>query len=95
MYDIYFTEMASRALLGDLRNMTRQCLADTRPRAQYMHFYRLNHKKIKDLLENWNSEVPKCQVLWDILEYYNTHPKCTFNTQRELSQDIQNILFHD
>ena len=44
--DIYFTEMASRALLGDLKNITEMCLQDQRPRAQYMHYYRKNSKKI-------------------------------------------------
>lgn len=96
MYDYYFTEMASRALLGGLKNITEMCMQDQRPRAQYMHYYRKNSKKILDLLKNWCSEYPKDEkyiLLSQISEYYRTHPKCTFDTQKQLSQDIKNILY--
>lgn len=96
MYDPYFTEMASRALLGDLRNITEMCLQDQRPRAQYMHYYRSNSKKILELLQNWNPEYPKDEkykILHKISEYYRTHPKCIFDTQKQLSLDIKNILY--
>lgn len=95
MYDNYFTEMASRALLGDLRNITEMCLTDQRPRAQYMHYYRKNSKKILDLLINWSPDYPKeinYILLNKISEYYHSHPKCTFDTQKQMSQDIKNIL---
>lgn len=95
-YDIYFTEMASRALLGGLKNITQQCLTDQRPRAQYMHYYRSNNKKIKDLLKNWNPCVPKNEsynTLSLISEYYSSRPKCTFDSQKQISQDIQKIIY--
>lgn len=96
MYDIYFTSMAARALLGGLRNITEMCLTDPRPRAQYMRYYRVNNKKILDLLSNWCIAYPKGDdyiLLHKILEYYRTHPKCTFDNQKQVSLDIKNILY--
>lgn len=93
MYDNYFTEMASRALLGDLKNITEMCLRDQRPRAQYMHYYRKNSKKILDLLNNWfGPKDERYYYLNLVSEYYKTHPKCTFDTQKQLSEDIKQII---
>jgi hypothetical protein len=91
--DIYFTEMASRALLGDLKNITEMCLQDQRPRAQYMHYYRKNSKKILDLLNNWSGPKDERYYYLNLVsEYYKTHPKCTFDTQKQLSEDIKQII---
>lgn len=95
MYSVYFTSMAARALLGGLRNITEMCLNDPRPKAQYMGYYRTNHKKISDLLGNWCIAYPKGDdyiLLNKIFIYYNTHPKCTFESQKQVSEDIKLIL---
>ena len=93
MYDYYFTEMASRALLGDLKNITEMCIQDQRPRAQYMHYYRKNSKKILDLLKNWSGPKDERYYYLNLVsEYYKTHPKCTFDTQKQLSEDIKQII---
>ena len=93
MYDYYFTEMASRALLGGLKNITEMCIQDQRPRAQYMHYYRKNSKKILDLLNNWSGPKDERYYYLNLVsEYYKTHPKCTFDTQKQLSEDIKQII---
>lgn len=96
MYNVYFTSMAARALIGGLKNITEMCLTDPRPRAQYMKYYRENYAKISDLLKNWCLGYPKGEdylLLKRIFEYYMTHSKCTFDTQKQVSQDIKNILY--
>lgn len=71
------TELRSRALIGDLLNMSSDCLEDLRPRAQYMHFYRAHYKKVKDLISqgNWikDSEIYR-RILKDILKIYQESP---------------------
>ena len=69
------TELRSRALIGDLLNMSSDCLENLRPRAQYMHFYRAHFKKVKDLLRegDWSGiEISSYKnLLREIIKVYN------------------------
>lgn len=69
------TELRCRALIGDLLNMSSDCLENLRPRAQYMHFFRAHYKKVKDLLRDgfWGNEqnAGYKELLKEIIKTYN------------------------
>lgn len=89
----WICEMASRALIGDFRNMTHDCIENLRPRAQYMHFYRGSIKKLRDLFDNWCiQDLSKKLVLQEIYEYLCSHPKVNHDNQIETSKNIMGIL---
>lgn len=90
------TELRSRALIGDLLNMSSDCIEDLRPRAQYMHFYRDHYKKIKSLLREgvWETEKtsPYKRVLIGILGVYSEFPSATKENSMELSKKHLKVL---
>lgn len=69
------TDLRCRALIGDLLNMSSDCLENLRPRAQYMHFFRAHYKKVKDLLRDgfWGNEqnAGYRALLKEIIKTYN------------------------
>ena len=93
---IQLTELKSRALIGDLLNMSSDCVENSRPRAQYMHFYRDHYKKVKELLREgiWETEVNYNykRILIGILGVYSDSPKPTKESSMNLSKRFLNLL---
>jgi hypothetical protein len=89
------TELKSRALIGGLLNMSSDCLENLRPRAQYMHFYRLHYKKVKNLIYNgtWVDETRiYLNILKDILKIYQESPIPSKNNCIDLSKKHLSLL---
>lgn len=95
-YSPEFTIFACRALIGDIRNMTSDCLENLRERAQYMHFFRENYKKISEILQKWSPEVSKesqpYTIISEIYTEYRNSPRATKENSQELSQKLISIL---
>lgn len=93
-YTEEFTIFASMALIGDIINMSSNNLENLRERAQYMHFFRSNYKKISELLNNWNPKVPKeginsfYPIISDIYYTYGRVPKATKKTCPIISKEL-------
>ena len=90
------TELRCRALIGDLLNMSSDCLENLRPRAQYMHFFRAHYKKVKDLLRDgfWNSTLNDGYraLLREIIKIYNEVGLPTKDNSMILSEKQLNLL---
>ena len=90
------TELRSRALIGDLLNMSSDCIENLRPRAQYMHFYRAHYKKVKELLREgfWETDINSGfkRILIGILEVYYDSPIPTKENSIELSKKHLKLL---
>lgn len=90
------TELRCRALIGDLLNMSSDCLENLRPRAQYMHFFRAHYKKVKDLLRDgfWNNTLNGGYkaLLKEIIKIYNEVGLPTKDNSIILSEKQLNLL---
>ena len=90
------TELKSRALIGDLLNMSSDCVENLRLRAQYMHFYRAHYKKVKELLREgiWDTEINQefKRILIGILGIYSDSPIPTKESSMELSKRFLKLL---
>lgn len=90
------TELRCRALIGDLLNMSSDCLENLRPRAQYMHFFRAHYKKVKDLLRDgfWSSTLNDGYraLLREIVKIYNEVGLPTKDNSMILSEKQLNLL---
>ena len=90
------TELRCRALIGDLLNMSSDCLENLRPRAQYMHFFRAHYKKVKDLLRDgfWGGTLNDGYraLLREIIKIYNEVGLPTKDNSMILSEKQLNLL---
>lgn len=50
MTKIELLDLKSRAIIGNIRNMSSDCIERPRPRTQYMHFWRNTKKKLAEVL---------------------------------------------
>lgn len=89
-------ELRIRALLGNLRNAASDVLdpwnKENRPRSQYMHRFRDQHKKLLVLLEDFPKEFQVPQILKDLDYFFRNNPKATKENSEEVSVKLLEIL---
>lgn len=93
-------ENIERAILGNLRGMSKECLEGKRPRAQYMHFWRDIKKKIATYLKvypgpekdkNGCIEQSAYRIIEDTWNYLKTIKPVKEN-QAEISENVLEII---
>ena len=84
------TELRCRALIGDLLNLSSDCLENLRPRAQYMHSFRTHYSRVKDLLRvgYWGNTLNRGYkaLLKEIIKIYNEVGRPTKDNSMILSE---------
>ena len=84
------TELRCRALIGDLLNLSSDCLENLRPRAQYMHSFRTHYSRVKDLLRvgYWDNTLNRGYkaLLKEIIKIYNEVGRPTKDNSMILSE---------
>lgn len=86
-------ELKARAIIGNIRNMSDDCLNRPRPRAQYIHFWRGIKKKIIATLPEISESPLKTAVegLGKILESW---PKPVNSDSPEISRACLDYLMY-
>jgi hypothetical protein len=86
-------ENIERAILGNLRGMSRECLEGKRPRAQYMHFWRDIKKKIATYLKVYTTtgQDGTYDIIFRVWEYLKGIKPIKEN-QAEISKNVLKIL---
>lgn len=86
-------EFSCKAILGILKNMTKQNINDGRDKSQYLHFYRKNFKDLCFLLgNNQAKQTEYYNKLVEIYKVYIEFPQINKQTCLDLSLKISKIL---
>jgi hypothetical protein len=84
-------ELKARAIIGNIRNMSDDCLNRPRPRAQYIHFWRSIKKKIVATLPEI-PEGPLKVIVGDLGKILEAWPKPVNTDSPEISKACLDYL---
>ncbi len=86
-------ELKAMAIIGNIRNMSQDCIERPRPRVQYIHFWRGIKKKLRETLsemksfrQSTGSEIPLESDLIELSQILETWQKPTNSDSPEISK---------
>ena len=86
-------ELKARAIIGNIRNMSDDCLNRPRPRAQYIHFWRGIKKKIVTTLPEI-PEGPLKVIVGDLGKILEAWPKPVNSDSPAISKACLDYLMY-